>query len=127
MVGRFIGSWLTKTYPAQKVLSFFALGAILLLIISMSTSGLTAMWSILGVGLFNSIMFPTIFSLAIEGLGDLKPEGSGVLCTAIVGGAFIPPLYGFFTDLSGFKVAFVVVLVCYAFIWFYARKVKTLS
>ena len=70
-------------------------------------------------------MFPTIFSLAIEGLGELKPQGSGILCTAIVGGAFIPPLYGYFVDFSGFKGAFVVVLICYAYIFFYSRKVKT--
>ena len=93
----------------------------------MSTNGLLAMWTILGVGLFNSIMFPTIFSIAIEGLGELKPQGSGVLCTAIVGGAFIPPLYGFFTDMSGFKIAFFVVMVCYAYIWFYAHKSKSFT
>lgn len=124
MVGRFIGSYLTKLYPAQKILSLFAIGAILLLIISMSTNGMVALWSILAVGLFNSIMFPTIFSLAIEGLGDLKPQGSGILCTAIVGGAFIPPLYGFFTDVSGFKMAFILVIICYAYILFYSRKVN---
>jgi FHS family L-fucose permease-like MFS transporter len=125
MVGRFIGSYLTKVYPAQKVLSIFAVGAILLLIISMSTNGLFAMWAILAVGLTNSIMFPTIFSLAIEGLGDLKPQGSGILCTAIVGGAFVPPLYGLLTDMSGFKIAFILVIVCYAYIFFYSKKVNT--
>ena len=127
MVGRFIGSYLTKAFDANKVLTFFALGAIALLALTMSTNGLVAMWAILGVGLFNSIMFPTIFSLAIEGLGELKPQGSGVLCTAIVGGAFVPPLYGFFADNAGFKMAFVVVMVCYAFIWFYAKRVKKLT
>ncbi len=127
MVGRFIGSYLTKAYEPNKVLAFFAVGAILLLILTMSTTGLVAMWSILGVGLFNSIMFPTIFSLAIEGLGELKPQGSGLLCTAIVGGAFIPPLYGLFTDVSGFKMAFILVMFCYSFIWFYAKKVNSFS
>ena len=127
MVGRFIGSYLTKVYQPNKILSFFAIGAILLLIISMSTNGLIAMWPVLGVGLFNSIMFPTIFSLAIEGLGELKPQGSGVLCTAIVGGAFIPPLYGLFTDAAGFKMAFILVIACYAYIWFYSKKVNSFS
>jgi len=125
MIGRFIGSYLTKVYQAQKILSIFAAGAILFVIVSMSTTGLVALWSILAVGLFNSIMFPTIFSLAIEGLGELKPQGSGILCTAIVGGAFIPPLYGYITDMSGFKMAFVLVVICYAYILFYSRKVKT--
>jgi FHS family L-fucose permease-like MFS transporter len=124
MVGRFIGAYLTKVYQPQKILSLFAFLAILFVVISMLTNGFVAMGSILAVGLFNSIMFPTIFSLAIEGLGELKPQGSGILCTAIVGGAFIPPLYGFFTDLSGFKMAFILVIVCYAYIFFYSRKVK---
>ena len=126
MVGRFIGSYLTKIYEAQKVLTVFAVGAILLLIVTMTTTGMVAMWAILAVGLMNSIMFPTIFSLAIEGLGDLKPQGSGILCTAIVGGAFIPPLYGLFTDSSGFKIAFVLVIICYAYILFYSKKVSVL-
>jgi len=127
MIGRFIGSYLTKVYQAQKVLSIFAIGAILLLIISMTTNGAIALWSVLAVGLFNSIMFPTIFSLAIEGLGELKPQGSGILCTAIVGGAFIPPLYGMLTDISGFKIAFVLIMICYAYIFFYSKKVKLLG
>jgi MFS transporter, FHS family, L-fucose permease len=126
MVGRFIGSYLTKIYEAQKVLTIFAIGAILLLIVSMTTGGMVAMWAILAVGLMNSIMFPTIFSLAIEGLGELKPQGSGILCTAIVGGAFIPPLYGLLTDVSGFKMAFFLIMVCYAYIFFYSKKVSVL-
>ena len=125
MVGRFIGSYLTKIYEAQKVLTVFASGAILLLIVSMTTGGMVAMWAILAVGLMNSIMFPTIFSLAIEGLGELKPQGSGILCTAIVGGAFIPPLYGLLTDFSGFNMAFLLIIVCYAYIFYYSKKVNT--
>ena len=126
MVGRFVGSYLTRKYQAQKVLSVFASAAILMVVISISTPGLVALWAIIAVGLFNSIMFPTIFSLAIEGLGELKPQGSGLLCTAIVGGAFIPPLVGYFSDLSGFKVAFILVIICYAYIFFFSKKVKSL-
>ena len=70
-------------------------------------------------------MFPTILTIAIEGLGDLKPQGSGILCTAIAGGAFIPPLYGYFTDMAGFKMAFVLLLICYGYILFYAWGAKT--
>ncbi len=77
------------------------------------------MWSILAVGLFNSIMFPTIFTLTIEGQGDLKPQASGLLCTAIVGGAIIPPLYGLLADNIGFKTAFLLVIACYAYILFF--------
>ena len=122
MIGRFIGSVLMKTYSPNKVLSVFSILAVSFIIISMSTSGLLSMWSILAVGLFNSIMFPTIFSIAIEDLGELKPQGSGILCTAIAGGAFIPPLYGYFTDISSFKTAFLLLIICYAYIWYFARK-----
>lgn len=122
MIGRFIGAHLTKIIKPAKVLSFFAIGATLLILISMSTSGFIAMWSILAVGLFNSIMFPTIFSLSIEGLDDLKPQASGVLCTMIVGGAIIPPLFGLLSDQTGFKTALVLVLICYIYIIFYGRR-----
>ncbi len=127
MVGRFVGSYLTRVYRPNRVLSLFGLLAITFVFISMVTSGLVSMWAILAVGLFNSIMFPTIFSLAIEDLGELKPQGSGILCTAIAGGAFIPPLYGFFTDLAGFKMAFVLILLCYTFIAFYGWKLPRLK
>jgi len=126
MIGRFVGSYLTKIIHPQKVLSYFAIGAVFMILISMSTSGITAMTSILAVGLFNSIMFPTIFSIAINDLGKLKLQGSGILCTAIVGGAFIPPLYGLAADLSGFKIAFFVVILCYSYIYFYSKRVNFL-
>jgi FHS family L-fucose permease-like MFS transporter len=126
MVGRFAGSYLTNVYKPQKVLALFASSAIVLVLISMSTTGLVALWAILAVGLFNSIMFPTIFSLAIEGLGDLKPQGSGLLCTAIVGGAFIPLLFGYLSVESGFKIAFVSAILCYGYILFYSKKVTSL-
>ncbi|MBL4710587.1 MAG: sugar MFS transporter [Flavobacteriales bacterium] len=121
MIGRFVGSYLTKIYQPNRVLSVFALLAISMIVVSMLSDGLIAMWSILSVGLFNSIMFPTIFSIAIEDLGELKAQGSGLLCTAIAGGAFIPPLYGFFVDISGFKIAFAIILCCYVFILVYGR------
>ena len=122
MVGRFIGSILTRYIVPGKVLAFFGLGAIALICISMATTGFISMWSILGVGLFNSIMFPTIFTIAIEDLGDLKPQGSGILCTAIAGGAFIPPMYGLLTDNIGFKLAFILVILCYAYILYYGWR-----
>ena len=69
-------------------------------------------------------MFPTIFTLAIEGLGDYKPQGSGILCTAIVGGAFIPPLFGYFSDMGGFKIALILPIICYLYIAWYGRSRK---
>ena len=127
MIGRFVGSYLTTIFQPHKVLKYFAVGAIMMIIISMSTSGVVAMVSILAVGLFNSIMFPTIFSIAIDGLGELKAQGSGILCTAIAGGAFIPPLFGLAVDLVDFKIAFVLVILCYGYIYFYSRKVNSLT
>ena len=79
------------------------------------------MWSILAIGLFNSIMFPTIFTLSLNGLGDLKPKGSGLLCTGIVGGAIIPPLYGLLTDFMGFKFSLIVLSLCYLYIANFGR------
>jgi len=127
MVGRFIGSYLTKISKPSKVLATFALLAIIMLVTSMNTSGLIAMWSILAVGLFNSIMFPTIFTLTIEGLGDLKPQASGLLCMAIVGGAIVPPLYGLVTDNLGFKLALFLVIACYAYILFFSYKNQNIN
>jgi FHS family L-fucose permease-like MFS transporter len=121
MFGRFAGSYLTKVYNAGKVLSIFAVSAILLIILSAISNGLLSMWSILAVGLFNSIMFPTIFTLSLNGLGDLKPKGSGLLCTGIVGGAIIPPLYGLLTDYMGFKYALLVLTLCYLYIANFGR------
>ncbi len=119
MVGRFIGAFLTKIFVPGSVLALFGIGAITMIVISMLSQGFVSMGSILLVGLFNSIMFPTIFTLAIEQLGDMKPKGSGILCTAICGGAFIPPLYGLFTDLAGFKIALLLLIICYGYIVYY--------
>jgi len=122
MVGRFLGAYLTKIVDASKVLAIFASLAIVMLVISMLANGFVAMWSILFVGLFNSIMFPTIFSISLTGLGDYKPQASGILCTAIVGGAFIPPLYGYLTDSFNFKPALLLMVACYFYIFYFARK-----
>ncbi|QMU64331.1 MAG: MFS transporter [Flavobacteriaceae bacterium] len=122
MVGRFIGSYLTKIMKPGKVLSMFAASAVLLIIVSITTNGLVSMWSILAVGLFNSIMFPTIFTLAIDGIKDLKPKGSGLLCMAIVGGAIIPLICGALIDGIGFKLAFLFVTVCYGYIGYYGYR-----
>ncbi|CEN53448.1 sugar MFS transporter [Capnocytophaga canis] len=119
MIGRFIGAYLTQKIAPSKVLIAFSLIAILLILISINTDGLLSMWSILAVGLFNSIMFPTIFTLASEGLSDLRPQASGILCTMIFGGAIIPPVIGFFTDNIGFRMAFLTLVVCYGYILFF--------
>ena len=125
MIGRFAGAYLTRLISPGKVLAIFASLAVLMILISMNTTGLVSMWTIIAIGLFNSIMFPTIFTLTLDGLGDLKPQASGLLCTAIVGGAILPPLYGYFTDVSGFKMALILVVLCYGYILFFGwRKSK---
>lgn len=121
MIGRFVGSYLTKIMLPGKVLSIFSFFAIFMILISINTDGLLSMWSMLAVGLFNSIMFPTIFTLSLEGLGDLKAQASGLLCMAIVGGAIIPFAFGSLIDNFGFKTAFVLTIGCYGYILFFGR------
>jgi FHS family L-fucose permease-like MFS transporter len=122
MVGRFAGSWVLRQISPRVVLGFNALVAAVLVCTSMATSGTVAMWSIILVGLFNSIMFPTIFTLGIEGLGPLTGEGSGLLNTAIVGGAIIPLIQGFIADRIGIHHAFILPVLCYLYIALFAAK-----
>lgn len=125
MVGRFIGSLLTSIMSPRKVLAMFGVGAITLIVISLMSTGLIAMWSILAVGLFNSIMFPTIFTLSIGTLKELKPQGSGILCTAIFGGAIIPGLTVWMIDNYSFQVGFGLLTLAYFYIAFYGWKIAT--
>ncbi|PKG73795.1 glucose/galactose MFS transporter [Shewanella sp. Choline-02u-19] len=122
MVGRFIGSAVMQKIPAGTVLAFNAFMAASLVVVAMNTSGEVAMWSILAVGLFNSIMFPTIFSLALRDLGPHTSQGSGVLCLAIVGGAIVPLLQGVMADNMGIQQAFILPVICYGFILYYGAK-----
>ncbi len=126
LVGRFIGAWvLTKVSPG-KVLAAVAVAAITLILVSANAHGAIAGWSLLAIGLVNSIMFPTIFSLASEGLGKRAAEGSGVIATAIVGGAIVPYLTGQLADTSGsLQFALILPALCYLVIAAYgvfARK-----
>ena len=122
MLGRFAGSGLMGWVSPSRLLAAAGLCAVVLIGVSISWSGVPALLSLLGVGFFNSIMFPTIFTLAIEDLGEGKPQGSGLLCTAIVGGAFIPPAVGALVDGASFEVAFLLPLVCYMYIAWYAGR-----
>lgn len=122
MVGRFIGAAVLRRVRPGVVLACNASCAIVLLIIAMSSAGRVAMWAVLGIGLFNSIMFPTIFTLGLARLGRHTGEGSGVLCMAIVGGAIVPVVQGYFADTIGLLPSFVVPAVCYAYIVFYGLK-----
>ena len=116
MVGRFIGAALLRLFSPGKVLACAAAMTITLLLVSANTTGMVSGWLLLAVGLFNSIMFPTIFSLACEGLGERAAEGSGLICMAIVGGAIVPLLMGHAADMVGLKMALTVPALCYAVI-----------
>jgi FHS family L-fucose permease-like MFS transporter len=120
MVGRFIGSGLLQKVRTRTLLGIVAVMAGLLVSASMLTSGHVAMWTILAVGLFNSIMFPSIFTLGIDGLGPLTGEGSGILVCAIVGGALIPELQGIIADHIGIHHAFFLPVLCYLYILYFA-------
>jgi MFS transporter, FHS family, L-fucose permease len=116
MVGRFFGGFILRMFKPGLVLTTFALAAILLILLSGVSSGAVAGWSLVLVGFFNSLMFPTIFSLGTEGLTDDAPRASGIMCTAIVGGALVPPLFGLVADGIGLKLALIVPVICYVII-----------
>ena len=120
MIGRLVGAALMNYIAATKYLAVNALIAIVMIIVSMNTSGSVAMWSILAVGFFNSIMFPTIFTLAVKGLGSMTSKGSGLVCQAIVGGALIPLVQGVAADMIGIQLSFIVPMLCYIYIGWYA-------
>ena len=113
MIGRLVGALLMNYIASTKYLAANAAVAILMIIVSMNTSGDVAMWSILAVGFFNSIMFPTIFTLAVKGLGSMTSKGSGLVCQGIVGGALIPVIQGVAADSVGIQLSFVVPMLCY--------------
>ena len=114
MVGRFIGAYLLRVFSPGKVLACAAGVTIGLLLVSANSAGAVSGWSLLAIGLCNSIMFPTIFTLACEGLGDRSAEGSGILCVAIVGGAIVPLITGHAADIAGLKASLLVPALCYA-------------
>ena len=128
MVGRFMGAYLLRIFSPGKVLAAAAAAVIGLLLISANAAGAWSGWSLLAIGLFNSIMFPTIFTLACEGLSARAAEGSGIICVCIVGGAVVPLITGHAADWVGLKAALYVPAICYAGILgfgVYARNPRT--
>jgi MFS transporter, FHS family, L-fucose permease len=122
MVGRFIGFAVMRSVSPGKTLAFNAACSMALILTSILSQGHLAMWSILGVGLFNSIMFPTIFSMALHRLGKFTGQGSGLLCMAIVGGALVPFIQGMAADRIGIQPSFWIPLLCYGFIFYFGAK-----
>ncbi len=122
MIGRFIGAALLQRIDNRKLLATFAAVAALLVLTTILSAGMLAVASVVAIGLFNSIMFPTIFTLGIEGLGPLTSRGSSLLVMAIVGGAVMPLALGKLADLIGLHYAFLLPFFCYLYILFYAVK-----
>ncbi|MDG1165409.1 MAG: sugar MFS transporter [Porticoccaceae bacterium] len=122
MVGRLVGAALMNYIASTKYLAINSALAVVMIIVSMNSSGDMAMWSILAVGFFNSIMFPTIFTLAVKGLGSLTSKGSGLVCQAIVGGALIPLIQGAAADSIGIQLSFIVPMLCDIYIGWYALR-----
>jgi FHS family L-fucose permease-like MFS transporter len=122
LIGRFIGFAAMRYVSPGKSLACNALIAIALVLTGIFGKGGVAMWAILAVGLFNSIMFPTIFSMALHGLGRHTGQGSGILCMAIVGGAIVPFIQGALADTIGLQPSFFVPAACYAFILYFGLK-----
>jgi FHS family L-fucose permease-like MFS transporter len=119
MVGRFAGSYLMGRIPAERVLAAFSIGAFVLMVFTTFATGPIAMWSLILVGLCHSIMFPTIFTLGIRGLGPLTEEGSGLLIMAIAGGALVV-VQGWLADRFGLQLSFLLTAVCELYVLFYA-------
>ncbi len=119
MIGRFLGAGLLRRFRPGTLLALCAALAALLVTASMLLGGHTAMWTILAVGFFNSIMFPTIFSLGVAELGPLTGNGSGLLNMAIVGGAILPVIQGVIADQVGLHHAFILPVLCYLYILYF--------
>jgi len=119
MVGRFLGSFLMRSIPAETVLAGFSIGAFVVMLVTVFTDGPLAMWSLILVGFFHSIMFPTIFTLGIRGLGPLTEEGSGLLIMAIAGGALVV-VQGWLADMYGLQWSFLLTAACELYVLFYA-------
>jgi len=119
LVGRLLGSWMLTKIKSGKLLGIFGSLASLMILVSMMTSGQVAIWSMVLCGFFNSIMFPNIFALGIAGLGPMTSKGSGLIMTAVVGGAIVPLLLGAAADKLGIQHSFFIPLICYLFIAYY--------
>jgi len=119
MVGRFAGAWIMRHVPAERVLAVFAVGAMACALVAVFVTGPVAMYALMVIGLFISIMFPTIFALSIRGLGPLTEEGSGLLIMAIAGGALVF-IQGNIADRYGLNWGFLLTAACCLYVLFYA-------
>ena len=119
LIGRLLGSWVLTKFKSNLLLGIFGFTAAAMILISMFTTGPVAIWTLVICGFFNSIMFPNIFALGIKGLGPMTSKGSGLIMTAVVGGAIVPALIGYVADKAGIQNSFVIPAFCYLFIAYY--------
>jgi MFS transporter, FHS family, L-fucose permease len=122
MIGRFSGSYIMKRVPAARLLSLFSLSTLICLVVVLLGSGVAPLWAVVLMGFFHSIMFPTIFALSIKQLGRYTKLGSSLLVASIIGGAIFPAAMGFISDHSNIRVAFLVPLICQAFVLYFAVR-----
>jgi FHS family L-fucose permease-like MFS transporter len=122
MIGRFSGSYIMKRVPAARLLALFSLSTLVCLLVVLLGSGAASLWAVVLIGFFHSIMFPTIFALSIKQLGRYTKLGSSLLVASIIGGAIFPAIMGFISDHSTIRVAFIVPLVCQAYVLYFAVR-----
>jgi FHS family L-fucose permease-like MFS transporter len=117
MVGRFVGTFLMKFYKPSNLLALYSVVSILLCVVAMTVTGILAVYTVIGIAFFMSIMFPTIFSLGIKDLGSDTKFGSSLIIMSIVGGAILPPIMGYIADVSNIQIGYIVPLVCFAVVF----------
>jgi FHS family L-fucose permease-like MFS transporter len=122
MIGRFSGSYIMKRVPAARLLSWFAVSTMICLLVVLLGSGVAPLWAVVLIGFFHSIMFPTIFALSVKQLGRYTKLGSSLLVASIIGGAIFPAIMGFISDHSTIRVAFIVPLICQAYVLYFAVR-----
>jgi FHS family L-fucose permease-like MFS transporter len=122
MIGRFIGTFLMRYIPASRLLGIYSLLNFFLVLMAVILPGMFSVYALMGVEFFMSIMFPTIFSLSIRGLGGKTKEGSSLIIMAIVGGAVFPVLMGRVSDMSTIQTAYLVPALCFLVVFFFAFK-----
>jgi len=122
MIGRFAGSAIMKYVPAPRLLSIFAGGSLISVLVVLLGSGIAPVWAVVLLGFFHSIMFPTIFALSLKNLGPLTKLGSSLLVMSIIGGAVCPAIMGLVSDASDIQKAFVVPLICYIYVLYFAAR-----
>ncbi|MFP5080807.1 L-fucose:H+ symporter permease [Pedobacter sp. JCM 36344] len=127
MIGRFVGTFLMKFYKPSNLLAIYSIICVLLCLVAMTVSGMLAVYTVIGIAFFMSIMFPTIFSLGIKDLGSDTKFGSSLIIMSIVGGAVLPPIMGYIADQSDIQVGYIVPLVCFAVVFLFGLRGHRIS